>query len=244
MDSPDRAEDSSFSLDRGTLYVVATPLGNLGDITFRCQQAFRKADAVACEDTRVTSRLLQRLNIDPVPTLFSYRDENEAQKAPEILEELQQGKSIVLAADAGTPTISDPGFRLVRACRKAGIPVIPLPGPSAAITALSVSGCPTDQFLFVGFLPPKKAARQRFFEEHHQVPYTLVFYESTHRIEKFLDDLEATLGPDRTLFLAREMTKLHETYLAGTVQTVKSAFARGSKKGEFVICVARDGFTL
>lgn len=244
MNPADARDPKAANLQPGTLYVVSTPIGNLGDTTTRTVDSLRSVDAIACEDTRVTGKLLKHLGVEPHPPLRSYRDENEQVATPGLLAELQSGKVIALVADAGTPTISDPGFRLVRACRAAKVPVIPVPGPTAAVAALSVSGLPTDQFLFLGFLPPKKAARLRCFENHKKADYTLVFYESTHRIEKFLDDLKSVLGPERNIFIGREISKLHETYLSGTVAEVRAALSQRSSKGEFVVCIAREGFSL
>ena len=177
-------------------------------------------------------------------SLVSYRDETEQRDTPRWIEALQDEQSLGLVADAGTPTVSDPGFRLIRECRKLGIPVVPVPGPSAAVTALSVSGLPTDSFLFVGFLPPKKAARQRFFTEHADDTWTLILYESVHRISKLLDDLVAVLGSERLICVARELTKKFETVHTGPASTVRDQVNRGSLKGEFVVLVARQGFDL
>jgi 16S rRNA (cytidine1402-2'-O)-methyltransferase len=231
-------------LNRGsaTLHLVATPIGNLGDFSPRAVETLRSCDAIACEDTRKVLRLLQPHDIRK--PLLAYHEHNEQSMAPVLAERLANGASIALVCEAGTPAISDPAFRLVRLCRARGLPVSPVPGPCAAIAALSVSGLPSDAFLFLGFLPPKSAARKRSFETHRNAPYTLIFYESTHRIEKFLSDLLETLGPQRTIALAREMTKLHETFYIGTVAQVRESLAEGSQKGEFVVCIAREGYAL
>lgn len=234
---------SGFQIEPATLYVVSTPIGNLEDATPRSIHCLSQVDQIACEDTRVTGKLLKLLGIPEKP-LISYRDENEKILSDTLADSIAAGTSLALVSDAGTPTCSDPGFRLIRACRRAGLPVIPIPGITASATALSVSGLPTDGHLFVGFLPPKASARQRFLESHKEFPYTLVLYESTHRIEKLLDDILAVLGPDRVIHMAREMTKRHETYLTGSVATVMAEMKTRSKKGEFVVCIARQGFAL
>ena len=226
----------------GKLLLVATPIGNLGDLPPRGKEALEEADLVACEDTRVTGKLLHHLGISK-PTL-SYREENEKTLAPELADRIAKGETIALVSDAGHPAISDPGFRLVRECRARGLPVHPIPGPMAGISALAASGLPTDAFLFVGFLPPKTAARKRFFETHKDELYTLILYESRHRILKALDDLLATLGPERTICVARELTKLHETFHTGQAGEVREQVAKQSQKGEFVILIAKDGYQL
>lgn len=224
------------------LYVVATPIGNLGDLSARAADILREADAIACEDTRVTGKLLKHIGSGR-PAL-SYREENEARLAPELARRIAGGERIALVADAGTPLLSDPGFRLVRECRRNGLTVTPVPGPVAATAALSISGLPSDAFTFVGFLPPKSAARRKFFEEHRGDAATLICYESTHRIEKFLDDLIGILGPQRVICVARELTKRHETILTGPAGEVRGALAARSTKGEFTVLIAREGFEL
>lgn len=220
----------------GRLFVVATPLGHLQDITLRALAVLREVSLIACEDTRHTRKLLQAHGI-LTPTT-SYFEHNERFKGERILEALRSGREVALVSDAGTPGISDPGFRLVRAARAEGIPVIPIPGPSAAVTALSVSGLPTDRFLFVGFLPPKAAARRRALEELAPVRETLVFYESPVRVREALGDMETSLG-DREAFLCREATKLHEEYRRGRISELRELLAsRGQVKGEVVLVVA------
>ena len=232
----------AIAVSAGHLYVVATPIGNLGDLSERAIETLQGVDLIACEDTRVTKKLLAKLEIS-CPCI-SYREENEKTQALALLKDLQAGKSIALVSDAGTPTLSDPGFRVVRACRNEDVPVVPIPGPCAFTTALCASGLPTNGFLFLGFLPPKASARKRFFEKYQDFEYTIVLYESCHRIDKFLDDLLETLGPDRTLCLAREITKRHETFLVGSAQSVKEQLQKSSKKGEFVIIIAPKSFSL
>lgn len=226
----------------GHLYIVATPIGNLGDITVRAATILDTCDLIACEDTRVTHGLMKYLGIRK-PTL-SYRDSNEKAQTEFLVRELQEGKSVALVSDAGTPTLSDPGFRIVRECRKFQLPVVPVPGASALLAALSASGLPTNDFRFVGFLPPKSAARKRFFEENKDSQGTLVLYESPHRIQKFVDELIEVLGGNRVVCIAREITKLHETFLVGAVSEIYEAFKTRSQKGEFVVLIAPKDFEL
>lgn len=229
------------SLEAG-LYLVATPIGNLGDLTCRAIRVIKKADFLYAEDTRHSRRLLSHLDTDR--PMQACHEHNEEKVTPEIMARIEAGKSCALVSDAGTPGISDPGFRLVRACRKAGLPVIPIPGPSAVLTALSVSGLPTDSFRFLGFLPPRKAARLRHFTTLREASETLVFFESTHRIDKFLADAESVFGPGRCICIARELTKQHETILTGSIAEVRAAFAPLSSKGEFVVLIAKEGYSL
>jgi 16S rRNA (cytidine1402-2'-O)-methyltransferase len=224
------------------LYLIATPIGNLGDISVRAIETLKGIDVLYAEDTRHSRKLLNHLGI--VRALVACHEHNEATMADEVVRRIESGESCGLISDAGSPGISDPGFRLVRACRKAGVPVFPIPGPSAVIAALSISGLPTDSFRFVGFLPPKRAARLRFFEENRDTSETLVFFESTHRIGKFLDDAEAVFGTERTICIARELTKRHETVLTGSISAVKEQFQQGSSKGEFVVMVAKEDYAL
>ncbi len=228
----------------GTLFVVATPLGNLEDVTARALRTLREADLVACEDTRRTGLLLRAHAIATATT--SYFERNERWKGDLILQLLRDGRNVALVSDAGTPGISDPGYRLVRDARSQGLPVTPIPGPSAVITALSVSGLPTDRFLFVGFLPGRAGARLRELETLAAERATLVFYESPLRA---LDSLSAMIGAlgDREAFLCREATKLHEEYLRGRLSVLREALAsRASVKGEIVLVVAgaSDGPTV
>ncbi|MGB0371606.1 MAG: 16S rRNA (cytidine(1402)-2'-O)-methyltransferase [Opitutales bacterium] len=231
------------AIEPSTLYLVSTPIGNLGDMTPRALDVLRHADSILCEDTRVTGKLLAAFEIEG-KSLISYRDETEKRDAPRWVEELKSGKSLALVADAGTPTLSDPGFRLVRLCRKEELNVVPVAGVSAAIAALSASGLPSDAFFFAGFLAPKTAARKRFFEEHKDFPHTIILYESVHRVGKCLDDMLATLGEERVICVARELTKKFETILSGPAGKVRDAVARRSQKGEFVILIAKNGFEL
>lgn len=220
----------------GRLYVVATPLGNLEDLSPRALRVLREVALVACEDTRRTGLLLRAQQI--ATPLLSCFEHNERERVPRLLERLRAGDDVALVSDAGTPGISDPGYRLVRAARAAGLPVLPVPGPSAVVTALSVSGLPTDRFLFVGFLPARGAARRRAMEPLKALPFTLVFYESPLRLLETLHDLGELLGA-RDAFLCREATKLHEEYLPGSLQSLAATLAeRPALKGECVLVVA------
>jgi 16S rRNA (cytidine1402-2'-O)-methyltransferase len=220
----------------GTLWVLATPIGNLDDLSPRAAAALRDADVVACEDTRRTAALLRAHGISTPTT--SYFEHNERWKGERILEALRAGRDVALVSDAGTPGISDPGFRLVREARAQGLPVVPVPGPSAAIAALSVSGLPTDRFLFVGFLPARSGARRRALAELAPERPTLVLFESPLRVVALLDDLVEILG-DRDAFLCREATKLHEEYVRAPLSALRGSLAaRDPVKGEIVLVVA------
>jgi 16S rRNA (cytidine1402-2'-O)-methyltransferase len=225
----------------GRLHVVATPLGNLEDITLRAMRVLREASLIACEDTRRTSLLLKTHGIATRTT--SYFEHNERWKGEQILAELRSGADVALVSDAGTPCISDPGFRLVREARAEGIPVIPIPGPCAATAALSASGLPTDRFLFVGFLPSRSGERRRALAALAPSRETLVFYEAPSRVVAALSDMEAALG-DREAFLCREATKLHEEYRRGQLSTLREVLAaRGTVRGEIVLVVAGSSVT-
>jgi 16S rRNA (cytidine1402-2'-O)-methyltransferase len=234
--------NASLTPISGHLYVVATPIGNLADLTERARAILATVDLVACEDTRTTGALLTRLGLRK--ELVAYHEHNELEAAERLADQLAAGKSIALVSDAGTPALSDPGFRLVRACRRRHQPVVPVPGPSALTAVLSASGLPTNGFLFVGFLPPKSAARLAFFEKYRDFDYTLALYESCHRIDKAVDELVATLGPARVICIAKEVTKLHETFLVGPAAEVQARLAKTSLKGEFVLLVAPATFEL
>ncbi len=215
----------------GTLFVVALPIGNLGDLSPRAREVLASVNLILAEDTRHTGRLLRQLGI--ATPLLSYHEHNEERRVPEVLKHLQQGASVALVSDAGTPLVSDPGFRLVRAAREAGVPVIPVPGPSAVIAALSVSGFPTDRFAFEGFPPRKPGKLKCYLEDLRHEDRTLVFFESVHRVVRFLETLREVWG-DVPVFVAREMTKLHETYLYGRISEV---LPRIVPRGEFVVVV-------
>jgi len=220
----------------GTLYVVATPLGNLEDVTLRALRVLREVALVACEDTRRTRRLLEAHGIGTPTT--SYFEHNERSKGTQILATLRAGKDVALVSDAGTPTVSDPGEPLVRDARGAGIAVVPVPGPSAVTAALSVCGLPSERFLFIGFLPAKPGARRRALEALAGERPTLVFFESPVRVVAALDDMLELLG-DREAFLCREATKSHEEYVRAPLSTLRDRLAaRDAVKGEIVLIVA------
>jgi 16S rRNA (cytidine1402-2'-O)-methyltransferase len=219
----------------GRLHVVATPLGNLEDVTLRALRVLREVALVACEDTRRTGILLRAHGVATRTT--SYFEHNERWKGEQILAELRAGHDVALVSDAGTPAVSDPGFRLVREARAEGIPVLPVPGACAAIAALSVSGLPTDRFLFVGFLPSRSGERRRSLERLAAVRETLVFYEAPTRIVAAIADMAAVLG-DRAAFLCREATKLHEEYRLAPLSELATVLARrGTVRGEVVLVV-------
>ena len=226
----------------GCLYVVATPIGNLGDMSQRALSVLGACDVVACEDTRVSGRLLDHFGIRK--PLLSYRDENEIRQSDVLCGRMRAGEKVVLMSDAGVPTVSDPGFRMVRQCRSEGIPVIPIPGASAVVTALCCSGLPSDAFLFLGFLAPKTSARIKAFQQYRDFPHTLILYESPHRILKFMDDVVAELGPDRVICVCKELTKLHERVWTGTAAEVRASLMKSSTKGEFVVLIAPSDYVL
>lgn len=220
-----------------SLYIVATPIGNLEDITLRALRILREADLIACEDTRQTRKLLDHYGIAK-PTI-SYHDHNEAARTAELIERLERGESVALVSDAGTPLISDPGYRLVAAAVAAGIAVVPIPGPSAVTGALAAAGLGTDSFRFCGFLPPKTSQRRKVFEELKHESCTLVFYEAPHRILEALEDIAAVM-PARPVAIARELTKLHEEFLRGTAtELYRTLSARPSVKGEITLLIGK-----
>ncbi|MCL6506041.1 MAG: 16S rRNA (cytidine(1402)-2'-O)-methyltransferase [Bryobacteraceae bacterium] len=219
----------------GVLYLVATPIGNLEDITLRALRVLRQADLIACEDTRQTRKLLDHYGISR--PLVSYHEHNERRRAKELLARLETGASVALVSDAGTPLISDPGYRLVEAARDAGIAVVPVPGPSAVVAALTASGLPADTFHFAGFLPARRSERLRTLASLRNEPATLVFYEAPHRILDTLADVEETFGP-RRMVLARELTKIHEEFLRGTAAQIRQVLSeRPSIRGEITLVV-------
>jgi 16S rRNA (cytidine1402-2'-O)-methyltransferase len=217
------------------LYLVATPIGNLGDITLRALETLAGVDIVACEDTRITRRLIERFSI--TASLIQYHEHNAAVARPKILEKLAQGASIALVSDAGTPLISDPGFKLVREVSAAGIPVIALPGPSSVLAALSVSALPTDRFFFEGFLPSKQTARRTRLTELARIDATLVMFESGARVQDTLHDLAGIMGA-REAAICREMTKLHEEVRRATVSELAAVADDLETRGEFVLVIA------
>ena len=218
------------------LHVVATPIGNLGDITLRALETLAGADLIACEDTRVTRKLLERYAIST--PLTPYHEHNAAQARPVLLQKIAGGAAVALVSDAGTPLVSDPGFKLVRAAQEAGYNVTTLPGASSLLAALTVAGLPTDQFLFAGFLPPKEAARRTRIAELARIPATLVLFETGPRAAAALADLAQGLGTDRQGALCRELTKLHEEVLRGDLKTLEQACAANEPRGEIVLVIA------
>ncbi|MGA2894850.1 MAG: 16S rRNA (cytidine(1402)-2'-O)-methyltransferase [Xanthobacteraceae bacterium] len=218
------------------LHIVATPIGNLGDISLRALEALAGADLIACEDTRVSRKLLERYGIKT--PLTPYHEHNAATARPVLLRRLADGAAIALISDAGTPLISDPGFKLVRAATEAGHVVAALPGASALLTALTVAGLPTDQFLFAGFLPPKQAARRTRIAELSRIPATLVLYETGPRVAATLADLATGLGEQREAAVCRELTKLHEETRRGGLGMLAEAYAGSEPRGEIVLVIA------
>ncbi|TCZ84571.1 16S rRNA (cytidine(1402)-2'-O)-methyltransferase [Lysobacter sp. N42] len=225
----------------GTLHVVATPIGNLADLSPRALDTLRTVDAICAEDTRHTRQLLAHFGVEK--PLIALHQHNEDAQAGQLVARLREGQSLALVSDAGTPLVSDPGFRLVRAAREAGLRVSPVPGPCAAIAALSVAGIASDRFVFEGFLPAKAGARRERLSQLAAETRTLIFYESAHRIEETLADFAAAFGPQRPLVLARELTKLFETVLDGPVERVREVVGADAnqRRGEFVLIVEGAG---
>jgi 16S rRNA (cytidine1402-2'-O)-methyltransferase len=234
---PIQQMEFSVSDQAGKLYIVATPIGNLEDISARALTVLREVDLIAAEDTRHSKRLLSHYAI--TTPLRSYHDFNERQATLTLMESLRNGMQVALISDAGTPLISDPGYHLVNTAHELGIRVIPVPGPCAAITALSASGLPTDKFVFEGYAPEKQAARTARFQHLVQEVRTLVFYEAPHRIQGFLADAEAAFGPRRQATLARELTKRFETIRRGELGELRALVTREASwgKGEYVVIV-------
>ncbi|WP_023637564.1 16S rRNA (cytidine(1402)-2'-O)-methyltransferase, partial [Dickeya solani] len=230
-------QDQQAQISASTLYIVPTPIGNLADITQRALAVLQQVDLIAAEDTRHTGLLLQHFAINA--RLFALHDHNEQQKAEQLLARLQQGMSIALVSDAGTPLINDPGYHLVRRCREAGVRVVPLPGPCAAITALSAAGLPSDRFCYEGFLPAKTKARKDTLRDLLEEPRTLIFYESTHRLLDSLQDMVEVWGPARYVVLARELTKTWESLYGAPVAELLAWVQDDDnrRKGEMVLIV-------
>ncbi len=228
--------DSSVSNPmKGTLYIVSTPIGNLEDITLRAVRLLKEVDFIAAEDTRHTGLLLRHFGIQK--PLTSYFEGNELKKKEWILSRLNQGDRIALVSDAGTPGISDPGFRLIQVAIENLIPIVPIPGPSAVITALSVSGLPTDAFLFKGFLPHKSKKRKDLLKQLEETKETLIFYESPHRLNETLKDILDILG-DREIVLTRELTKIYEEILRGKVSEIQHQLAEKKIRGEITLVIS------
>jgi 16S rRNA (cytidine1402-2'-O)-methyltransferase len=222
------------SAPSGCLYLVGTPIGNLEDITLRALRILREADQIACEDTRHTQKLLNHYEI--AKPLVSYHEHNELTRAPELLISLEQGAKVALVSDAGMPLVSDPGYRLVTLCLRHQIPVVPIPGPSALLAALSVSGLPTEEFLFVGFLPARSGERRRALERLRIEERTIIFYEAPHRVEECIADVREILG-DRPACLAREVTKLHEEFRRGKLSALAASLAERPARGEITLLI-------
>ncbi|NBD16465.1 MAG: 16S rRNA (cytidine(1402)-2'-O)-methyltransferase [Cyanobacteria bacterium] len=220
----------------GTLYLVGTPIGNLEDMTFRAINTLKTVDLIAAEDTRHTGRLLQYYDI--VTPQISYHEHNRKQREPELIQQLEKGTSIALVTDAGMPGISDPGYDLVRACVEAKIAVVPIPGVTAAITALAVSGLPTNRFVFEGFLPVKGKARQEGLSRLQQETRTIVLYESPHKLKQTLQDLAQSLGRDRAIMLGRELTKFYEDVQYATLEEALDFYTKQVPKGEYTLVIA------
>lgn len=236
------SENTSLRAQPGTLYVVATPIGNLADLTERAAAILRTVQLVACEDTRTTRILLDRISAKP--EVIANHEHNERVMATTLADRLAAGVSVAIVSDAGTPALSDPGFRVVRECRRRGLPVVPVPGPSALVALLSAAGLPTDAFFYAGFLPARSAARRTFLQTHREFPHTIALYESCHRIAAFVEEIEVLLGGDRVIALGKELTKLHETILVGPVSEVRTRLGQLTIKGEFTVLIAPGDYAL
>jgi 16S rRNA (cytidine1402-2'-O)-methyltransferase len=221
----------------GCLYLVGTPIGNLEDLTFRALRILKEVDQIACEDTRHTSKLLNHYQINK--PLVSYHEHNEMTRAPELVVALEQGAKIALVADAGMPLVSDPGHRLVAMCLRHHIPVVPIPGPSALLAALSASGLPNEEFLFVGFLPSRSGERRRALERLRIENRTIIFYEAPHRVEECIADVREILG-DRPACLAREVTKLHEEFRRGKLSELSTSLEARPARGEITLLIGPE----
>jgi 16S rRNA (cytidine1402-2'-O)-methyltransferase len=226
--------DVQDNLPTGCLYLVATPIGNLEDITLRALRVLKEADLIACEDTRQTQKLLQHYAIHK--ELVSYHAHNELTRAPELVIQLEEGAQVALVSDAGTPVVSDPGHRLVAQCLRHHIPVVPVPGPSAFVAALAASGLPAEEFLFVGFLPSRAGARRKKLEALKSEPRALVLYEAPHRLAETLLDAAEILG-SRHAVVAREVTKIHEEFLRGSLAELRDAARQRTPRGEITLLI-------
>jgi 16S rRNA (cytidine1402-2'-O)-methyltransferase len=219
-----------------TLYIVATPIGNLEDMTFRAVRVLQSVDIIAAEDTRHTGKLLHHFQVK-TPQI-SYHEHNSTSRIPELLQKLENNQAIALVSDAGMPGISDPGYELVKACVDAGFDVVPIPGANAAITALSAAGLPTDKFVFEGFLSPKLQQRREYLEQLKAESRTLIFYESPHRLRATLQDLAEVFGEERQIAIARELTKLYEEFWRGTLTAACQYYQQKEPQGEYTLVVA------
>jgi len=220
----------------GILYVVGTPIGNLEDMTFRAVRILQTVDLIAAEDTRHTGKLLQHFQVKT--PMISYHEHNQNSRIPDLLAQLVEGKNIALVSDAGIPGISDPGYELVRSCVESTLTVVPIPGPSAAITALCASGLPTERFVFEGFLPSKSTQRREYLTSLQTEARTLIFYESPHRLRDTLADLAMVWGQERRIAIARELTKLHEEFWRGTIFQAIAVYQHREPQGEYTLIVA------
>ncbi|HEY2914645.1 MAG TPA: 16S rRNA (cytidine(1402)-2'-O)-methyltransferase [Candidatus Angelobacter sp.] len=221
----------------GTLYVVATPIGNLEDISFRAVRVLKEADLIACEDTRHTAKLLHHYGIDK-PTV-SYHEHNEATRAEELVAKLEQGLNIAQVSDAGMPGISDPGYRVIKLAIEHGVKVVPIPGASAVVAALAASGLPTDSFQFLGFLPAKSGQRRTTLETLCHAEHTTVVYEAPHRIAETMQDIVELLGPERPVVVARELTKVHEEFIRGSAAEILQRAQKHELKGEMTLLIGK-----
>jgi 16S rRNA (cytidine1402-2'-O)-methyltransferase len=235
--STDTATPAPSAEPTGCLYLVGTPIGNLEDITLRALRILREADQIAAEDTRHTQKLLSHYEISR--PLVSYHEHNEMTRAPELLIALEQGAKIALVSDAGTPLVSDPGYRLVTLCLRHQIPVVPIPGPSALLASLSASGLPNEEFLFVGFLPARSGERRRALERLRIEDRTIILYEAPHRVEECVADAREILG-DRPACLAREVTKLHEEFRRGKLSALAASLAERPARGEITLLIGAE----
>jgi 16S rRNA (cytidine1402-2'-O)-methyltransferase len=222
----------------GTLYVVATPIGNLEDITYRAVRVLKEADLIACEDTRHTAKLLHHYGIDK-PTV-SYHEHNEAARAEELVAKLEQGLNVAQVSDAGMPGISDPGYRVIHLAIERGVQVVPIPGASAVVAALAASGLPTDSFQFLGFLPAKSGQRRTLLESLRSATYTTVVYEAPHRIAETIKDIVELLGGDRPVVLARELTKVHEEFIRASAAEILRRVQEHEPKGEMTVVIGKS----
>ncbi|HWZ43375.1 MAG TPA: 16S rRNA (cytidine(1402)-2'-O)-methyltransferase [Candidatus Saccharimonadales bacterium] len=227
------------AISKGTLYLVATPIGNLEDISFRAVSILKQAGLIACEDTRQTAKLLNHYGIE-TPTI-SYHEHNELRRAQELITRLKDGVPVALVSDAGMPGISDPGYRVVTMALEQGIPVVPIPGASAALSALAASGLPTDAFEFRGFLPARSGQRRTALEELRATVHTVIVYEAPHRIMETLEDIVELLGPHRPVVIAREMTKMYEEFIRGGAGEVLEQVRGRDLKGEITLLIGKAG---
>ena len=227
---------SSYGQDSGKLYLVPTPIGNLEDITLRAKRILQEADYIAAEDTRTSGILLEKIGVHN--HMLSFHKYNSKERAPELIKLMKEGAVIAEISDAGMPVISDPGYILVQECIKNNIPVVPLPGASAFTTALIASGLDAQPFTYYGFLPRKKSEQQTFFEQMKKAHATSIFYEAPHRLTKTLNNLSEILNSERKIVVARELTKIHEEFIRGTISEVTDYFEQNAPRGEFVVLIS------